>query len=151
MPSPPATQLVSIAEAEKTPSQQAVDLVNVNLRELEARIAGYHAAMDDMEAAMIDSKRPTEDAVAKQIDSLESLAADYQFVKLYHESLDPTERQRVTAPRQLEELIRAMQRQLSTLRDDVEEDFLGDYDRSVGRRLEKLSARLNKLAGQLDW
>ena len=151
LPSPQPMQLVSEADVEVEPIKPPVELVHVNLRELDARIAGYHAAMDTLEAALIESPEPTENLLAEQIETLESLAPDYQFVKLYYESLDAEERRRVTTPRQMRELLVTTREQIRTLQAELEADFLEEYDRSFASRLQKLSVRLDEVAAKVGW
>lgn len=143
---PPTSQFVSV-----TPTQPPTTQIQVNLRELEARITGYHAGLDELQAVLIDPSAPTEQSIAKQIASLESLVSDYQFVKLYYESLNPEERRRVTTPRKLQEGVSTVRKQLQGLQKEVEADFLGEFDLSLTKRLTALSKRLDALATQVSW
>lgn len=148
--SPPATQLVSTRE-KPTSTPVVPETIPINLPELAARIAGYHSALDDLEAGAINTVSPSEESIARQIDALEGLIPDYQFVQLYYESLNPEERRRVAAPRRLAEPIADVRQQLRNLQKDFDVDFLGQFDRALNKRLAELRQRLDAIADDASW
>ena len=118
--------------------------VKINLPELSARIAGYHAALDELEARQLEVFQPTESAISAQLDALEGLAADYQFVKLYYDSLSPTEKRRVTSPSGLARVATSLGEQIRQLQIDV----AADSQQPHGSALSKLQRRLESIAGR---
>ena len=144
--SQPERSILTANLAPSTPSP-----IDINMSELMARIAGYHAGLDDLEAAAVNAKRPDEKLLSRQIELLEGLISVYQFVQLYYDSLNPQERRRVAAPRKLNGAISATRERLGHLQEEVEADFLGQYDRQLGHQLKALSQRLERIASQVSW
>jgi hypothetical protein len=100
--------------------------VNVNLAELNARIEGYNQQLAEIEASMV-----VEDAVSGQrlttlVEEIEQLAQQYQFVKLYFDSLTDSECRRVSEPRSLGDAISLASRLAA--REQDASDFLADFE-----------------------
>jgi hypothetical protein len=88
-------------------------LVTVNLAELNARIAGYHEGLTEIDAALVSRGRRAPQQLADLMDQLEQLANQHQFVSLYYDALTADEREVVAAPRSIGPTIRAMERHLA--------------------------------------
>ena len=89
----------------ETPYEAEAPAVNVNLGELNARIEGYNQQLADIEASMVVDEALSGSRLTKLVDAIEQLAGQYQFVKLYYDSLTVAERQRVAEPRSMSEAI----------------------------------------------
>ena len=154
MASDPAPAAVPVAEASTQATSLApptVKHVAINLTELSARIAGYHRGLDEMEAALLTNERPQYERLARQIRSLDGLTKDLQFVRLYYESLIPVERQAIEPPRPLEATLAELYRHLEKLQNEVESDFLGEFDPATAEQLDDLRGQLEAIAGRVDW
>ena len=150
---PPAPSAAETAAAYKEPSsewngaapQAAVDHrlapappVEVNLAELNSRIGGYHDGLREVEATIVAGRdRMTVGEFAKVVDRLESLAGQYQFVRLYYDSLTAGEREFVLEPRSMLETIELADRQRTQVESVAEEDHFGAVDREEGTELSR--------------
>ena len=89
--------------------------ISVNLAELRARIAGYHAGLRELSAAAVNAgEELTLSAATKLVAEFEELARQREFVSLYYESLTPAEQAAVAEPHPLQEtaavLVQAIER-----------------------------------------
>lgn len=100
--------------------------VNVNLAELSARIEGYNQQLAEIEAAMVVDDGASGPRLAALVEQIEQLAPQYQFVKLYFDSLTSAERERVSEPRSLRETIAHASRLAN--REEEASDFLADFE-----------------------
>ncbi len=151
---PPAAEhtLVSAVKHATSPAPEpAAPIVAINLRELAARIAGYHQGLSELDSTLLANERPQLDHLTGQIRVLESLAQDYQFVRLYYDALDAQERYAVIPPRSLKNTLAELRRHLDHLQNDLEADFLGEFDAAVGERLAGLRSQLDAIADRADW
>ncbi len=140
-----------IAVAATPPAPQVVEPVVINLTELKARIAGYHRGLDEVEAALLVHERPQFKRLSRQIHSLNGLTKDFQFVRLYYESLTPVERRAVESPRSMKATLAELSRHLQRLEREVEADFLGEFDPAMSKRLDHLRGQLDAIASRVDW
>jgi hypothetical protein len=74
------------------------DRVEVNLVELEARIAGYNRSLAMLENRLLVDRVRSAEEVTEMIDSLAALASRRADVEIYLNLLDPTERRRMKPP-----------------------------------------------------
>ena len=151
-PSPAADELRLAATKlprEAQPVNQAEPVfpeqVGVNLTELAARIAGYHDALDEVEMALLRSDSPTAPLLQQQLTRLENLVADYQFVTLYYQLLDSSERRSVLEPRSLEPTLRQVAQQLDRFAAQSSGDFLDTFDNSREQQQEQLREQFERL------
>lgn len=140
--------LVSVPANESPSVTIAHKPVEINLTELAARIAGYHQGQTELESMLASADRLTVDDLAAQIDILAGLAKDYQFIELYYAALSADEKQRVPAPEPLTEFVAALRGQVERLQSDVDGDFLGEFDASLGEQVTALRDRLDTIAPQ---
>ncbi len=124
--------------------------VQINLSELAARIAGYHAGLDEVELALTRIEADDFPSLAKQINELEQLSRDYQFVGLYYQLLKDSERRWVAKPRELSSTIETLQRQIDTAQESLSGDFLDDFDAKNPDRLGKLRQQLAELTSSVN-
>jgi hypothetical protein len=115
--------------------------VQVNLAELNARIRGYHHGLAEIEAALITGQRSAAH-LAAVVEDLERLAGQYQFLRLYYDSLTSVERRRVPRPRTLAEVVALAKGQLAA---STGEDFLQAFDARSGES-PTLADRLDALS-----
>lgn len=115
-PLPPPPVVATEPNVARTASAPAV---RINLRELTARINGYHQDLGDIEAATVVDGRPGGERLETLVGRLESLAGKYQLIRLYYDSLTPAERQQVAEPRPMGDVIELVNRHLSAA-DDVD-------------------------------
>jgi hypothetical protein len=151
---PPAAEhtLVSAVNRATSPAPEpAGPTVAINLTELAARIAGYHRGLSELDSTLVANEHPQLDRLAGQISVLESLAQDYQFVRLYYDALTAQERRTVIPPRSLTNTLAELRRHLDRLQNDVEADFLGEYDAALGEKFASLRSRLEAIASRADW
>jgi len=94
----------------------ATTSVRINLSELTARTAGYHDGLKQIEASLLATSSPEPSQLAIQVRHLDSLARDYRFVRLYHDSLNNRERRSVIAPRPLGTTVAKVRRQFERSR-----------------------------------
>ncbi len=149
-PKAATTQLVSSAEATLLVQPEQSEVV-LNLNELSARIAGYHLALDELEADLFENPQPNEAEIGRFLKQLASVLEDYHFVNLYYESLNAPERSQVTAPRSVGGLVTGIKSRIQKLRRAIQTDFLGEFDRSDAERVEQLSSQLRVLADRITW
>ncbi len=125
--------------------------VQINLHELVARIAGYHDALDEVETILLARQRPSIERLAVHIRLLDDLTHDFQFVKLYYESLTKVEKRGVVSPRSMQATLGELNRQLDRLEEDREADFLGEFDTAQEEQIEQLRKQLDAIAKRVDW
>jgi hypothetical protein len=116
--------------------------VNLNLAELNARIAGYHDWLAEIDAALIADDKPSARRLADLVGQLESLAGQYKFVRLYHDALTPAERRFVPAPRPMTETLALVDQRVAAATGD---DFLEDFDAAHADK-PTLAQRLHNVA-----
>jgi hypothetical protein len=150
-PAEPPFVEVSTRVASPAPQKVVVDPVVINLTELVARIAGYHRALDELEASLLVHERPQFERLSRQIRSLDGLINDFQFVKLYYESLTPVERRTISPPRAMESTLEELGRHLDRLQSEVAADFLGEFDTDMAKQLQHLRDQLDTIKHQVDW
>jgi hypothetical protein len=151
---PPAAEhtLVSAVNRATSPAPEpAGPTVAINLTELAARIAGYHRGLSELDSTLVANEHPQLDRLAGQISVLESLAQDYQFVRLYYDALTAQERRTVIPPRSLTNTLAELRRHLDRLQNDVEADFLGEYDAALGEKFASLRSQLEAIASRAGW
>ncbi len=124
--------------------------VQVNLSELAARIAGYNAGLDEVEFALSRIKSDDFRSLSKQINELEQLSRDYQFVSLYYQLLEESERRWVAKPRELSSTIEVLQRRIDAAQESLSGDFLDDFDANNPDRLGKLRQQLAELTSGVN-
>jgi len=125
--------------------------VQINIHELAARIAGYHDALDEVETSLLTRQRPSFERLSTHIQLLDNLTQDFQFVKLYYESLTNREKSGVLAPRSMQATLGELHRQLDRLEEDLEADFLGEFDTAQEEQIEQFRKQLNAIADRVDW
>jgi hypothetical protein len=108
---------------ETTPEPAAV---NVNLAELNARIEGYNQQLAEIEASMVVEGGVFGPRLTTLVEELEQLAQQYQFVRLYFDSLTEPERRRVSEPRIMSDAI-SLAARLAAREEDAS-DFLADFE-----------------------
>ncbi|MCH7753106.1 MAG: hypothetical protein IH898_13260 [Planctomycetes bacterium] len=141
-----------VARPETQPiTPQVAEPVEINLTELSARIAGYHRGLDEVEAALLVHERPQFERLSRQIHLLEGLTKDFQFVRLYYESLSPAKRRPIGPPRSMEATLSELHRYLNRLEREVQADFLGEFDTAMAKRLAHLRNQLDAIASRVDW
>jgi hypothetical protein len=119
--------------------------IGVNLTELAARIAGYHDALDEVETALLRLDAPSLDVVIAQIDELDRMTRDYNFVSLYYGSLTSSERQRVIEPRSMTSTLSEVERQLDRCAEMLDGDFLGSFDQAAVDEIAGLRTKLKTI------
>lgn len=145
--------LASIDQREGSIAGQAVTVnfgVRVNLTELNARIAGYHDALDEVDLALLRMNNADLAVVSEQIDRLDSLTRDYRFVHLYYESLTNDERESVVVPRSISATLAEVERQLKRCQEVRDGDFLGSVGRATQDEISALRARLNEIKRRVE-
>lgn len=148
-PTPKEYPLVEVNTAVASPVTPPP--VAINLTELTARIAGYHRGLNEAEAALLVHERPQFERLARQIQLLDGLTKDFQFVRLYYESLTPAERRTIEPPRSLKATLSELHRHLDLLKREVQADFLGEFDAAMADQLAHLRGQLDSIAGRGDW
>jgi hypothetical protein len=122
-------------------------LVAVNLAELNARIAGYHQGLSQIEATIAAGVGPLDLAqLAVLVEQVEQLGRQYELVTLYFESLTDAERASVTAPRSLVPTIELVDRERAHLERGGEGDFLAAFEVEAEGKESPLAARLRAVA-----
>ena len=147
----PRTERETQATVTDASSQLLQDKVTINLAELQARTAGFHQGLSDLETSLLETTRPTERQIRHFCNELASLVPDYQFVKLYYESLSTKERGLVKAPRELGQLISQLRMQLDELQKEIDSDFLGEFDAQASERLEQSRLQLDEIEQSARW
>jgi hypothetical protein len=112
----PATRVTTVS----TPS------VQINLRELNARIAGYHQELGEIEAATVVDGPLSTAQLERLVARLEAIAGQYQLITLYHGSLRETERRVVVEPRPLDEVIALVDRHVQAANEA--NDIFAEFD-----------------------
>ena len=128
-----------------TPVAVEPERIAVNLKELNARIHGYHADLDEVKGALIDAQKQLDQhAATRMVARLERLEQQRQFVALYYDSLTDDERRTVAAPRPLAATAQLAASRLQQMESAPGEDFLepfaADFTAELHSRLEKLLA-----------
>ncbi|QEG33964.1 hypothetical protein [Bythopirellula goksoeyrii] len=123
--------------------------VAINLTELAARIAGYHDSLDEVETALLRTDEASLELVAEQAQKLDTMTRDYNFVRLYYESLSDDERQTLLAPRPLSATLKEVSRQLDRYELSLDTDFLGSIDSSQAEQIAELRGLLAALGERI--
>ncbi len=139
-----------LEKAEQASPAEPKELVTVNLTELAARIAGYHDGLDEVEVALVGVDNASLEFLTTQVKNLETLVEDFRFVQLYYDSLTPTERQSVLAPRSLQASITEVERHLLEFEERLEEDFLSSVDDRTAESITQLRQKIATISGQLE-
>jgi hypothetical protein len=100
--------------------------VNLNLVELNARIGGYNQRLAEIEASMVVGAAGSGARLTALVEEIEQLAQQYGFIKLYYDSLNETERRRVSEPRSMSDAVTHASRLVA--RDEDAADFLADFE-----------------------
>lgn len=124
----------------------ATPAIRVNLRELNARIHGYHQALGEIESATVVAAPMTERELERLITQLEALAGPYQLVQLYYEALSDAERRKVATPRAMHEAIDLMNRHVQAANASL--DIFAEFDAADEAPASEtpLAERLRKVA-----
>lgn len=134
--------------AQSTPVQMKTPAVEINLRELSARITGYHEGVRETEASLINKAAGDASSLLAVVETLEQLEGQRQLVSLYYDLLTEGQRRFLRQPRSLDTLVARVQTQLDNAERNHDGDFLKPFDRAAQRRLEQLRQRLNLLASE---
>jgi hypothetical protein len=132
------------AEPLDIPYAAAALVVRVNVRELNARINGYHQELGEIEAATVVEGKVAAVQLNEMVAKLETLAGQYQLVQLYYAALTDAERQQVTAPRVMQEAIDLVNRHVHAADEDV--DIFAEFDAAEPTGESPLAERLRKVA-----
>lgn len=140
-PSPvaePATKATLIAQT-TTPEP-----VSINLAELNARIGGYHDALDEIDAKIVAAGAEPSLALAMRlVGQVEQLAEQRRFAQLYFDSLTDRERLFVIEPRSIDETVGLVEKLVRNVHPPAaDDDFLAAADETDPRDglLERLHA-----------
>lgn len=137
-------------QASAPPAEQVPAPVNINLTELAARIAGYHAGLDEIEKRLLTLRSDDFAALAEQVLLLKELTRDYQFVDLYYAALSENERRAVTAPRAMSTTLAEIERRLDRAEANASDDFLGEFDANNQQRIGELRELLTEVSAQVS-
>lgn len=120
-PTPIAAPPAPPAAAAKQPEP-----VSINLAELNARIGGYHDALDEVEAAVVAAGNGPSLALAMRLTrQIEQLAEQRRFAQLYFDSLTKRERLFVVKPRSMVETIELIETLVNSVDPPAaDDDFL---------------------------
>ncbi|QDS97609.1 hypothetical protein [Adhaeretor mobilis] len=132
----------SVIVRHRTLGEPAVDF---NLRELSARIAGYHEGLAEIEAALVNHSADDSQELVTLVESLEQLDSQRQFVSLYYDLLSDRQRMFLATPRSLEPVVARVQKRLDRSERSADGDFLRPFDGEAQERLEQLRERLDLL------
>jgi hypothetical protein len=150
-PVEPAGALLESPEREAAESSDilasaATPAIRVNLRELNARIHGYHQALGEIESATVVADPMSERELERLIAKLEALAGQYQLVQLYYDALSDAERRKVATPRAMHEVIDLVYRHVQAA--DASRDIFAEFDAADDAPASKgpLAERLRKVA-----
>jgi len=124
------------------PSKPDEEPVRINLTELAARIAGYHASLDQIETELLFAKSPDLNFLEKRVRELHALTRDFRFVKLYYEALSEKERKQISAPRWMSATLAEIERLIQQNESQQEGDFLGSFDPAQQKQIEDLRQQL---------
>ncbi|MEM8944538.1 MAG: hypothetical protein AAGD11_05080 [Planctomycetota bacterium] len=127
-----------------------VEPIRVNLSELAARIAGYHAGLDEVELALSRLEVDNFETLTVQVREVEQLTRVYQFVSLYYESLDGAERRWVEAPRPVASTLEKLQDRIDRAQESQSSDFLGEFDANRPNRIGRLRQQVSKLVSAVS-
>ena len=144
----PSEEPASETLARATPVQVETPAVEINLRELSARITGYHEGIREIEASLINAATGDAGSLLELVETLEQLEGQRQLVALYYNLLTERQRRFLRQPRSLDTLVARVQTQLDHAERNHDGDFLKPFDRAAQRRLEQLRQRLNLLASE---
>jgi hypothetical protein len=158
--SKPAARVVAPPEAmERRPSDApltakkpvvAAKPVAVNLAELNARIAGYHQGLAEVEAAIVAADGELDMArLTRLVEQVEQLAVQYELVRLYFDALTKRERASVTQPRSILPTIELVDRERAHLERGGESDFLAAFEVTADGKESPLAARLTAVAERM--
>jgi len=151
-PSPALPSPVEASKVEPQPHQPLIaEPVQIDLKELTARIAGYHGGLAEIEAALLVLERADYKTLSRHVHSLDGLTKDFQFVRLYYESLTPEERKAIQPPRTMDTALADMRRHFDKLEREIEADFLGEYETDLTEKLGQLRKQLDAIARRVDW
>lgn len=143
MPAPvPSAEVSYVVESAPAPVP-----VTVNLAELQARIAGYHAGLRNLEARITNA--PTRfdlAAAAAAVAELELLAGQFEFVALYYGSLTAEESAGIATPRSPVAAARRLAVALESAA-GAEDDF-DPFDAAAAEACRKLRDRITAIAGR---
>jgi hypothetical protein len=120
--------------------------VSINLAELNARIAGYHDALKEIDAAIVAAgDGPTLALATRLVGQIERLAEHRRFAMLYFDSLTKRERLHVIEPRPLTETVELVQKLVKSVEPPAADDFLAAAEAADPRSelLERLQAASN--------
>jgi len=147
----PLVDSPKIVTASLPKTSRTEEHVHINLAELTARIAWYHDKLDEAETTLLSRNRPDVVHLEDQIQQLDQLANDFQFVKLYYEAISKVERQAVPPPRSLDAALIEVQRQLERHESAQDGDFLGLFDATERERIAQLRQQLNAIRSRVNW
>ena len=125
--------------------------VQINLRELAARIAGYHVGLDEIESHLLTLEEADLDVLADFVRHLEDMARDFRFVKLYYDALTEAERRAIASPRSMQITLREIDRQITRSEKAQRDDFLGEFEGNREERTKQLRQQLAVLLSRSDW
>jgi hypothetical protein len=149
-PAPTPDQTAAIyTERPETPGAEptAVEPVEVNLGELNARIGGYHDGLREVEAHLVASRdRMTMGELAKLVARLEELAGQYEFVQLYFDALTREERHFVITPRSIAATVELVDQRRKRLEAAGVEDHFSTVDETGDSELAQRLKALLELA-----
>ena len=147
-PSRPTTVAVAVSHVGSTtaaPAMSIAESVDVNLAELRARTAGYHAGLRNVAATITNAgDRLTLAEADAAVSELERLANLYDFVQLYYDSLTPSEAARVDGPRSPVETARRVEAALQRVAIAPEGEF-DPFDAEAAKPLVKLRNRVRAI------
>jgi len=123
--------------------------VSINLVELTARIAGYHDALDTVELNLLKTRNPSLSALTDQVEAVNGLSRDFQFVALYYESLSARERRSILEPRSMKATVSEISRQLDRFEAEGSDDFLEPFDRDIVEQISVLRSILAEITSRI--
>ncbi len=139
-----------ITEPVAKPSVAAQKPVRVNLTELTARIAGYHAGLDAVERELRSTKSDNFAALSAQLRQLEEMSSDFQFVSLYYQLLTDAQRRVITPPRPMATTLAEIERRLERSPENATDDFLSDFDARQQAQLDALRQQLASISARIE-
>ena len=117
-------------------------LVNINLTELTARIAGYHDGLDELESRLQALVDPDLKMLTDHIEKLDEITTGYRFIKLYYGALTDEERRGLQEPRSIGPTMAEIQRCLERSEQTDADDFLSEFDTKERKRCDTLRRQL---------
>jgi len=149
--SPPEMGTVKVdPPKEEMPSKRYEEPVRINLTELAARIAGYHASLDQIETELLFAKSPDLNFLEKRVKELRALTRDFRFVKLYYAALSEKERKQISAPRWMSAALAEIERLIQQNESQQEGDFLGSFDSAQQKQIEDLRQQLATIVNRKE-